>query len=298
MNEFRVASDVKYLIGESPRWDQKNNILWFVDLFDKKILQYDPKTNLVKTVATEKSIGGFSFNKIGGLICASDEGLFLWNEKDGFQLIASEFQGNKLQCNDAIADPRGRFLFGTTFYTGEDTNCTRGKLYIMDKDRSIRILDKDILHSNGLGFSPDGKRFYYTDLAKRHIYAYDYDLDSGTVSNKQIFIEVPRYEGAPDGLTVDAEGCVWSAHWYGGRVVRYDLNGNVDVVLRTPVMQPSAVAFGGEDMSELYVTSAARWAHLECVPQLYFYDSFIPGGELFCYKTGYKGKPADYANIK
>jgi sugar lactone lactonase YvrE len=111
--------------------------------------------------------------------------------------------------------------------------------------------------SNGLGWSPDDRLLYYTDSLRRTIWVYDFDLASGAIDNRRVFAQVPNDAGVPDGLCVDAEGYVWSAHWGGWRLTRYAPDGRIDRLVPMPVPQPSCPAFGGPDLDVLYVSSAA-----------------------------------------
>ena len=115
----------------------------------------------------------------------------------------------------------------------------------MEKDGSLAVLDEGIHLSNGLGFSPDLKTLYYTDTIPRVIYAYDYDVKKGAVSNRRVFVKVPDTEGIPDGMTVDSEGYIWSAQWYGSCIMRYDPDGKVERCIKTPAKQTTSLIFGG-----------------------------------------------------
>ena len=299
MNTFKIVTDKIFAVGECPRWDDRNNCLWMSDLVAGKIYRINPDDGFVQEITAGKNVGGFALALDGGLVCACHQGLYGWRGDIGFRLIADEHEGHPLQCNDGIADARGRFLFGTSFYDeGKEESCNRGKLFCVQTNTSIDVLDEGILHSNGLGFSPDNRTLYYTDCAERIIYAYDYDIEKGQVRNRRVFVKVPVWEGLPDGLVVDAEGYVWSANWYGARVVRYAPDGTTDFVVRTSAQQTSAVAFGGKDLSDLFITTANRWAKLKCAPKNYVYDALEPGGNLLRYNFGIKGKPTDFTDIK
>jgi sugar lactone lactonase YvrE len=111
--------------------------------------------------------------------------------------------------------------------------------------------------SNGIDWSPDDRLIYYTDSLRRVIWAYDFNLATGAIANRRAFVDVPADAGVPDGLCVDAEGCVWSAHWGGSRVTRYDPDGRIERVIELPAAQITCPAFGGADLDTLYVSSAA-----------------------------------------
>lgn len=157
---------------------------------------------------------------------------------------------------DCIADARGRVISGSQFFNPHGPY-ELGKLFLFDTDGSTRILDEGLHLSNGLAWSPAGDTLYLADSIARRIYGYAYDLDSGFVSNRKTLIQLVIEEGMPDGLTTDAEGFLWSAQWYGGCVVRYDPDGKEERRIHLPAKQTSSIAFGGADLTDLFVTSAA-----------------------------------------
>ncbi|OCT15432.1 hypothetical protein A8709_15240 [Paenibacillus pectinilyticus] len=292
-----IISDFAYLCGETPMWDVAKGQLWWSDMLTAKLYRYDPQVGSVEQVGEGCNVSGFTMNQGGGLVCATHQGLYLWDEEQGFQLIADHFEGHPLRSNDATADGAGRFLFGTTFYGPDSPDYELGKLYIVEKDGSIRILDDEIHLSNGLGFSPDHQTLYYTDTVLRTIYAYDYDLENGVVSNRRVFVKVPDHEGIPDGLTVDAEGYVWSAQWYGRCLVRYNPAGQVDRVVQTPAKQTSSLIFGGKDLMTIYVTTAAKSVTLPVAPEGYDFEAADIGGPVYSYHLGIQGRPEYVADI-
>ena len=162
----------------------------------------------------------------------------------------------------------------------------------------MEILDEGIHLSNGLGFSPDLKTLYFSDTIAHVIYAYDYDAKRGAVSNRRIFVDVPKDEGMPDGMTVDAEGYVWSAQWYGKCVMRYDPDGKVERRLETPARQTTSLIFGGSDMTDIFITTASKPAWLHMIPKDYDYDDVTNlGGPVYKINLGIKGKPEFIADI-
>ncbi len=148
----------------------------------------------------------------------------------------------------------------------------------MDTDGKTSVLDDGIHLANGIGFSPDAKQVYLTDSAARIIYRYDYDVRTGDVRNRSVLVRVPLDEGVPDGLAVDAEGFLWSAQWYGGCVVRYDADGKVERKVPIPAKQTSSLAFGGPDLAEMFITSAAQHFPSPLMPPNYDPESGFMGG--------------------
>jgi len=296
MTQDTVAARGNYLCGESPLWDANAKKFYWCDLSTAKVYTLD-KLGRRRTLFEGKNVGGFAVNRIGGFVCSTLQGVWLWEKSSGFRLVADEFGGEKLVCNDAIADPSGRFLFGSDYYDSY-REYKLGKLFSMDKGGNLAVLDEGIHLSNGIGFSPDSKTLYYTDTGVRNIYAYDYDAAHGTASNRRLFVHVPEDQGIPDGLTVDAEGYVWSAQWYGSCVVRYDPDGKENFILRTPAKQTTSVMFGGEDLTDLYVTTASKPAWLPVIPPEYDYENAgVVGGPVYQYHSGIKGKAEFIADI-
>jgi len=158
-----------------------------------------------------------------------------------------------------------------------------GTLYRLDPDGSIRPVEWNVGTSNGLGFTPDGRGLYYTDTGARVIYLYDYSPETGEISHRRVFLRLgPDDPGGPDGMTVDAEGYVWSARWNGGALYRYAPDGREVLRVPFPARKVSSVTFGGADYTDIYVTTALRE------------DRSVEGpgaGALFRLRAGVRGVP-------
>jgi D-xylonolactonase len=210
--------------------------------------------------------------------------------------MAAEVQGIKCQMNDCIADPEGR-LFSGSFYYDPNGPYPLGFLFRVDTDRTVHIVDEGIHLANGLGFSPDEKTLYFADSVARTIYAYNYDRSAGTVNNRRIFVKVPKEGGLPDGLTVDAEGFVWSAQWYGSCVVRYDPDGKEERRIEVPAKQVSSLMFGGESLTDIFITSAGKSEPMPIMPPGYDPTTGNMGGQLYHINLGIQGKPEYRARL-
>lgn len=297
MAYMEIIDEAMLRCGECPMWDYREGMFYWSDMLAGKIFSYDPRTKEKKTVCEGKNVSGFTMNLRGGFICATHQGLFLWDVNRGWTEIATEFAGQKLHSNDASADARGRFIFGTTFYdqTAGD-NFERGRLYSVDRKGNISIIDDGWGLPNGIAFSPDNKIMYVVDTYERVVYAYDYDLETGKACNKHVAVRIPENEGIPDGMTVDAEGCLWVAQWYGYCVVRYSPEGEVLLKIHVPSGQTSSVMFGGEDFKDIYVTTAAEVVRLSVAPMGYDFDA-PHNGNTFRFRKGIAGCPEHYADI-
>ena len=191
-------------------------------------------------------------NASGGYACFIWDGLVLWNSDDDWVRVQPEsFEDQPLRFNDVIAAPDGSAFAGT--YLSEE----KGRLYHVGTDGALRIVEEGVGCSNGMGFSPDLKTMYFTDAMVREIYAYDFNAETAALSNRRLFVRVSAEDGVPDGMTVDAEGFVWSANWFGSCIIRFDPEGREERRIATPAKQTSSVMFGGKDLDELYFTSAA-----------------------------------------
>jgi sugar lactone lactonase YvrE len=294
---YKVISNFPYHCGECPMWDVKNQLFYWSDMLAGELFMYDPATEKAVKYAEGKNVSGFTLNRSGGLVCATHQGVYVWDKVNDWRLVADEFSGQALHSNDATADAAGRFIFGTTFFDqtkGEDFE--RGKLYSVETDGTITIITEGMGLPNGIAFSPDQKCMYVTDSYTREIHKYDYDAKSGKAENRRLFIKVPDTEGTPDGLTVDAQGYIWSAQWYGYCVVRYDPDGKVNLRLPVPSGQTSSVMFGGRDLTDIYVTSAADVVRLSTAPKGYDFDA-PHNGSVYRFNLGIKGLPEHIADI-
>jgi L-arabinonolactonase len=285
MNEVRRVVNPQALVGEGPVWDDRLQALWWIDVKNPRLFRYDPASGENRELALPERIGCVALRQGGGLIGAFMTG-FKWIDPDTGAITPivdpePDRPGNRF--NDGKCDRRGRLLAGTM--DNAEVACT-GTLYRLDPDLSVHVMATDVHLSNGLGWSPDDRVLYYTDSLRRTIWAYDYDLETGAVANRRVFARVPDDAGVPDGLCVDAEGGVWSAHWGGWRLTRYaPPDGRIERVVEMPVPQPSCPAFGGPDLDVLYVSSAAIWmtpADRARAPD---------GGGLFALEVGVRGLP-------
>jgi D-xylonolactonase len=284
-----------YGIAEGPIWDDSRQVLLWTDIMSGSVFEFSPKTDCVKPIISNAYSNAVALNE-SGLIIVGQKGVVLFDEGT-LSPLADRIADEPLKCNDAIADAKGRLLFGSLYYN-EKEPYVLGKLYSMNPDGKIDILDEGFHHANGIGFSPDNKTLYFTDTAVRRIFAYDYDIVSGLAKNRRVFVQVPDHEGIPDGLTVDAEGFVWSAQWYGGCIVRYDPSGIMERRITLPVLQTASLTFGGTDLTDIYVTSAAHRVRLKIAPAGYDHEAENAGGSVYRLNVGIKGKIEYKATLK
>ncbi|OHB42021.1 MAG: hypothetical protein A2Y13_07755 [Planctomycetes bacterium GWC2_45_44] len=282
--------------GESPVWDPiKRRLIW-VDIDNALVFQFLPLKKEKTIISHDLSVASVALNQDGRLIFAGNEGLYLWRGEDDYKKIVAEYDDELLCFNDMIAGPNGQIYAGTLYWGNNGMEKT-GKLYIIRPDLSISVMEDNINLSNGLGFSCDGSKLYYTDSGRRCIFIYDVDCLTGDLKNRRIFIKIPSDEGIPDGLTVDIEGFIWSALWYGGQVVRYDPDGKVQRRIPVPAKQVSSVMLGGDDMMSLYITSASQYWPSSLVPCKFDLAAHM-GGSLYMARVEVPGKSEYMADFK
>jgi len=252
-------------LGEGPVWDVEEGRLYWVDGTGRRvgkpsIWRLDPRTGKVEHWSLSHDVGALALRKGGGAVLALDDGFYFFDFESGkldlIQLVDADQPRTRL--NDGKCDRRGRFIAGGMDDKEELKICG---LWRLDADLKVTKLDGGIICTNGPCWSPDDKTFYVADSFQGEFWAYDYDLEAGTLSNKRVFASFKGDPGVADGSTVDAEGCLWNAQVIGGDLVRYAPDGSVERRIGMPVKNLTSVMFGGEKLDELYVTSMARVKH-------------------------------------
>ncbi|MFP3896368.1 MAG: SMP-30/gluconolactonase/LRE family protein [Anaerolineales bacterium] len=247
-----LVADYECLTGEGVIWHPGEQRVYWLDIPRGRMFRYDPATEEHEMCFEDGMIGGLTVQVDGTLLLFMEKGAVKrWNDGEVVTLIDEIPEERGSRFNDVIADPEGRVFCGTM-----PTEERFGRLYRIDPDGSVTVVLEDIGCSNGMGFTPDRERMYYTDSTKREIYLFDYDRETGEIGNQRLFVRTPEGEGIPDGMTVDAEGYVWSARWGGGCVVRFAPDGTEDMRLEFPAQKVSCVTFGGWDYTDIYVTTA------------------------------------------
>jgi L-arabinonolactonase len=256
---IEVLVDVKTTLGEGPLWDVEQQRLYWIDSFDGRVFRCTAEGTEVRSWDLPMKIGSMALRKDGNsAIVSLARGFHLLDFKTGEVSLIHDPEPDKPhnRINDGKVDKRGRFIAGSMDTQEAGPN---GALYRLDPDLSVHKLDDGIIVSNGPCWSPDGTIFYFADTWTGEIWAYDYDLETGGVSNRRTFATVDTSGGgAADGSTVDSEGFVWNALVYGGKLVRYAPDGSVDRVIDMPVKKVTSVNFGGPNLDILYVTSMAK----------------------------------------
>jgi L-arabinonolactonase len=242
------------IIGEGPVWDVAEQALYFIDILGKKVLRFDPASGATQTWAVPDVIGSMALRAGGGALVALATGVHTLNFASGActMLATSADLNDMVQLADGKVDRRGRFIVGSSDRAMEKA---RGKLYVLEGNPILREIDKDIIIANGPCWSPDNSILYHSDSIRKTIFAYDYDIDTGTAANRREFASTADLGGIPDGATIDSDGCMWMAICEGQKVVQFRPDGALERVIDMPVKCPASVMFGGAALDQLYVTS-------------------------------------------
>jgi len=272
--------DCKNVLGEGAVWCPREQRLWWIDISSPSLWRLEAKSGQVEHWPLPKPPGCFALRKDGGFLFAFRSG-FATLDRPGAELNWLDIPGLTLgdeRFNDGKADRAGRFWTGTL---DRRLAGAIGRLYRLEPGFRATAMDRGFTISNGIGWSPDDRTMYFTDTPSRRIYRYDFDAASGEIANRRVFVEVEPGHGGPDGMTVDAEGYVWSAQFDRWCIHRYAPDGKLERSIRMPVQRPTSCMFGGADLSTLYVTSASM--DLTPPPQ--------QAGGLFALEPGVRGLP-------
>ncbi len=250
--EPELICDYGCEIGENPLWHPFEKRLYWCDIGTGRMFRYEPGTGKHEQFYQGDVVGGFAVQSDGSLLLFMAKGAVkIW--RDGvLTTVIDHLPGEeKSRFNDVIADPQGRVFGGTM-----PTENRLGRLYRLDTSGDIKLVLEGITCPNGLAFTLDHKQMYFTDSKVYKIYRFDYDEASGEIANQQVFATFSEKDGFPDGMTIDSEGCIWSALWDGSAIVRCTADGKEERRLAIPARKSSSLIFGGETLNDIYVTTA------------------------------------------
>lgn len=275
--------EVRSRLGEGPVWDPEAGCLYWVDIYNHRVHRYDPATRQDTIFRLPEIVTCVVPTTSSRLLVTLRHDIALLDPGTGhlrrLLTVEGELEGNRF--NDGKVDPRGRLWIGTMSPAAPG----EAALYRYDPDGSLHHVESGLTISNGLGWSPDQRTFYHTDSGEQVIYRYDYDPETGEAKNRRTFADLRGGPGAPDGLAVDEEGCVWSAQWDGWCVIRFDPRGREIQRVDMPVPRPTSCAFGGPDLKTLYITSASVALSQEQI------QSCPSSGDLFWVEVDVAGLP-------
>lgn len=283
--QLEVIADYACETGENPLWHPIEQRLYWCDIPNGRLFRYDPAAGVHEQCYQGRPVGGFTIQTDGALLLFMDRGtIALWHNGSLVEVVPEIATEQSSRFNDVITDPRGRVFCGTM-----STDENKGRLYRLDFDGSLHLLLEGIGCSNGMAFTLDHKGFYYTDSFAREIYQFDYNVEDGSLSNQRVFACFDETDGLPDGATLDAEGRLWSALWDGACIVRLRADGKIEQKITLPTRKASSLTFGGEDLTDIYVTTAGGNTKETDGPL---------AGALFRIKSQIRGLPEFFSRIK
>ena len=263
MSKIETAYRCKNTLGEGITFSKKDQTLYWLDINNtSKLHRFNLINQQIDIFEIPEIVTATSIKSENEIILVSNNGINLFdtNNKKFQRILNIENKFLHTRSNDGASDVMGRLWFGTMQNNfdkdGESIPIKEniGKLYRVDKDNIITIVEDNIGIPNTFVWSPDNKNFFFTDTLDGNIVKYDYDVETGNLSNKQFFANFDR--GFPDGSTMDTDGCLWNCRWGGSCVVRYTPSGQVDQVIEMPVENITNCVFGGKDLKTLFITSA------------------------------------------
>jgi L-arabinonolactonase len=253
------------ILGEGITYSDLDENLFWLDISNKsKLYKLNLSSNKNFVYDLPEIVTATSIKSTNEIVLASNNGINLFNTETNIFKKQIDLEDNQLQTrsNDGASDALGRFWFGTMQnnfdINGNSIPITRnmGKLYKVDINKQVTVIEDDLGIPNTFVWSPDNSKFYFTDTLTGTIKSYDFNLQTGTLTNKQNFINIDR--GLPDGSTIDTDGCLWNCRWGGSCIVRFTPDGKIDQFIEMPVQNITNCVFGGSDMKTLFITTATN----------------------------------------
>lgn len=240
------------VVGENPLWHVREQRLYWEDIDTGRLFRFDPATGHHECFYQGDTIGGFTFQADGSLLLFEADRLAVLDPSGRRRVLREGFDSEMSRFNDVIADPEGRVFAGTI-----GASLRSGALLRIERDGSAEVLWRDTGCANGMGFTPDGRGFYWTCSTTRRIFLCDYERATGALSSRRVWYDAPETEGIPDGMTVDTQGRVWTTRWDGGAVLCMSEHAGILQRVELPVPTVSSICFGGPGLDDAYVTTAA-----------------------------------------
>jgi len=292
----KLFADQSLLCGEGPVWDADSEQLYWTDCGGEAIYGKGKHDGTARLVLAGHHAASLVMHELGGLVFSGRDGFFHWKAGAAPRLICNRCGATDVvNINDITADPYGRVFGGQeAFREGEPYDT--GFLFRIDTDGSCTVVEEGLHLANGMGFSPDCGSFYLVDSIQRAVYAYDYEGHTGSIKNRRILIQLTKNDGLPDGMTVDSEGFLWVARWFGGGISRYDPDGKLERTIVIPAAQTSSLTFGGPHGRDIFVTSAAQYWETPLAPAGHDFSS-ARGGGVYRISQDIVGKPEYKAKI-
>ena len=276
----------KTILGEGPCWNHNAFEFSFVDILSKKFFIW--KKNILKSYNIPFKISCLLPTKISNTWITASKNkiikIIVKNNKIKTRVIKIINEPKQNRFNDGKCDALGR-LWLSSMDNNEKKNT--GQLWFFKSPHKAKVIDKNFKIGNGIDWCPNNKNLYFAVSDKRIIYSYSFDIFSGKLSKRKVFIKVPKKRGYPDGICTDANGGVWVAYWDGGCVIRHFPNGKIDKIINLPIKKPTSLCFGGKKLNMLFITSAKT---LNKVNNKVEKNS----GSIFVIKTNISGKKVNF----
>ena len=264
-------------LGENPLWNPDNRCLYWTDITGGRLHRYSFDEREHEIIYRGETVGGFTLQENGDLLLFRVHDIGLLSPDGAVRSVRPFKDAGSERFNDVIADPEGRVFAGTMGRTE-----TSGGLFRLDPDGAFTLMHRGTGISNGMGFSPDLRRFYWTCSTRCRIYQFDYDRETGALSGERLFYQATPEEGIPDGMVVDRDGFIWSARWDGFALVRHAPDGQVVERVPFPVAKVSSACFGGAALDQLYITTAGGGAEIVTDDGAIFHHApLVPGSPRF-----------------
>jgi len=255
---LRAVVNARDQLGETPLWCPRTGKVWWLDIERPRLQSFDERTGRHEVFSFDSMFAGsLALHREGGFVAGLDNSLHRFDPATSVlrRIVDVETSGKRTRLNDGRCDSRGRLWIGTM---DAEIREPLGSFYRVDPSGSVDWLFNDIIVTNSVAVSPDGRTLYMSDTRRFKIWTFDLDLDYGVLSNRRVFADYSNEQGRPDGACIDSEGCLWNAVFAGHRVIRYTPTGKIDRVIELPVTNPTCVCFGGPDLRTLYITTATK----------------------------------------
>jgi sugar lactone lactonase YvrE len=283
--KLEVACSYRCELGEGPAWDERDETLWWVDIDGHQLLALNASSSSARSFDLEQPVTMVVPRLEVGLVIALARSLVMTDEQLSItHMIPMPIpRSETLRLNDGGCDSAGRLWVGSM---ATDGSRHRSALFRVERDHHVAIVRDRVSVSNGLGWAPNGRTMYYVDTPTAQIEAIQYDVATGGLADTRALARLRPEQGRPDGLCVDAEGCVWVALWGGGAVHRYTPYGRLDMRIELPVTNVTSCCFGGRDLNQLFITTARRGLDVRAR------QAQPLAGSVFVSEPGIQGLPA------
>jgi sugar lactone lactonase YvrE len=253
--------DAKAVVAETPVWCPRDNVLWWVSIFEPSLNRYDPSTGKNLAYKMPAPIGSFALREKGGMLVALKTGLHFFDPAGGtldFLVNPDPIPDHRL--NEGKCDRSGNAFWVGSMKDPIEPHRNDSAFFRFSAGGKLERKIEGVITANATAFSPDNRTMYQGDShpSVRSVFAYDHDPADGTLGNRRLFIDTHGMDGRVDGCCVDAEGCYWAASIDSGTFKRFTPKGALDLIVTIPVLWPTMPAFGGKDLDTIYFTSLSR----------------------------------------